>query len=266
MLSLLEGMIIYQSSHVLRDESGMRPSMFFNNPTGHLGIDTVCNTALEPIKMSSLLIRHFNNPRNIRIIGYPQIDWRSNPDAEGPLKKYIAYQHGRLGHAVHARAQLKKAIHTFYRDSGKSAKKQRRGTEEEQEEQEELQLEYLFGWPIEQHNKWYTEFVSNLCPINLVFRRLRCVDVYESYECWSINIGQLPQLALCLLRGCMLYDADSANTRLDNILLRDLEVKWNMAEIRARYYNKGSKPQMHIAMPGCLLGIDLFFLTFIIFS
>ena len=68
-------------------------------------------------------------------------------------------------------------------------------------------------------------------------------------------MGQLPQLALCLLRSCLLYDTDSAeNTRLDNILLRDLDVEWNMAEIRARYYSQKSKTQMHIAMPGCLLG------------
>ena len=115
MLELREHLSIHQSSYVLRDESGMRPSQFYNNPSGHLGINTVCNTALEPIKMSSLLMRHFNNPSNIQIIGYPMIDWRSNPDNQGPLKDYLAYAHGRLGHTVHASMVLRKALEVFCR-------------------------------------------------------------------------------------------------------------------------------------------------------
>ena len=253
LLELFEHILIYQSSGVMMDTSGMRPSQFFSNPSGHLGIDNICNTAYEPIKMCKILMKHFKNPRDIRIIGYPDINWRANPDSPGPLKNYINYATARLGHYVQAKVELSKACYEFYKE--KKAKGRRRKDEVEEEEPQEYHLQIMFGWPLAVSHNWYCEFLSSLCPINMRFRRLRNIDIYESLSCWSINLGSIPPLALCLLRGCLLYDPSSTeSTSLHEILLRELNVDWNMAEIRRRFYSSDSKMHSHIAMPGCLLG------------
>jgi hypothetical protein len=76
LLELFEHILIYQAYGVLDDDSGQRPNHFYANPNGRLGIDTICNPALEPIKFCKLLQKHYNNPREICIVGYPQIDWQ----------------------------------------------------------------------------------------------------------------------------------------------------------------------------------------------
>jgi hypothetical protein len=105
--------------------------------------------------MVCLLIRHYNNPSNIQIIGYPLVDWKSNPDCSGPLRNYVAYLSARITHVVNARAVLRKAIASFYKDNGKGNKKQRRGTEDEPEDQDEFQLVYLFGWPTRRSDRFF---------------------------------------------------------------------------------------------------------------
>ena len=249
---LFEHSLIFQSSCILHDESGMRPRQFYDNPTGALGINTVCNTALEPIKMVSWLTSNYKDVSNIKIIGYPEIDWMSNPDASGPLKEYLAYSAGRLSHVVHCRFELKNAFSVFYMDK---KDKKKRSEEDDGDEQTEFKLVPVFGWPVRRNSDWYTVFLCSLCPTNIAFRRLRSVDIFEDYQCWSINLGQLPPLALCLLRACMLHDPHSTeNSCLQDILLRDLDTKWSMAEIRRRYYSANSNAQMYIATPGCLIG------------
>jgi hypothetical protein len=75
LMEMLEHILIYQTSEALADKSGRRPSEFYGNPTGPLGIDTICCPAYEPIKMINLIRRNHRDVSDVRIIGYPDIDW-----------------------------------------------------------------------------------------------------------------------------------------------------------------------------------------------
>lgn len=257
LIELLEHIIIYQASGVLGDESCQRPKDFFSNPTGRMGIDNVCNIMLEPLKICKLIERNYNDPRNISIIGYPIIDWQGDPDEEGGLKRYLNYISARLGHQVNARGVMNTACREVAaRDKPKGRRRKADDQEEPEQEPEKLyNLPPIFGVPVDGNSRWYNMFQCCLCPIHLRLRRLCDVNVKESFQCWSLNIGALPPLALCLMRGCLLFDPSNPETmRLDTILLRELDVPGDLATIRQRFYGGDAKPYAHIAMSGCQLG------------
>lgn len=248
------------------DRSSERPKDYFRNPNGRLGINKICLPAFEPYKICKLLLKHYK-PSDVRIIGYPLIDWlKTSTDPEEVLarKQYSAYLKAIRGHQIEACAALHSACADF-KNPDNSNKKRRRpiglgrqeqgGPAEEDlsNELREYKVLSYFGWPIKRHQNWYVEFLGSLCPINLKFRQLRELDVTESFENFCINMGSLPPLALCLLRCCMLYDGtDSIST--DLLLLREIEVKWDLAMIRRRFYSLECRTHDHIAMPGCQLG------------
>lgn len=256
MTELLEHIIIYQASGVLGDESCQRPKDFFSNPTGRMGLDTVCNIMLEPLKMCKLLEKHYNDPKRISIISYPIIDWQGDPDVAGDLKSYLLYVSARLGHQVNARSKVISACREAFKDKPKG--RRRKADEEDDPEPEQVKtydLPPTFGVPIEGSRQWYSRFQRCLCPIHLRLRRLCDVNIKESFQCWSLNLGALPPLALCLMRGCLLFDPNNPDTmRLDTILLRELDVPSDLATIRRRFYSSSANSPNHIAMSGCQLG------------
>ena len=216
LLELFEHILIYQAYGVLNDNSGLRPSCFFSNPNGRLGIDTLCNPSLEPIKITKLLEKGFNNPREICIVGYPQINWQGDPDSPGDLHDYLQYSAARLSHQVDARYKLAEAFTKYYEDEKKGS---RRRKADDGDTMEEFIIPGIFGWPVRVQSGWYCQSLICLCPISMSLRRLSQTDVDESLQCWTLNLGGLPPLALCLLRGCMLFDPSSPETmRLDSIL------------------------------------------------
>jgi len=135
--------------------------------------------------------------------------------------------------------------------SKQKGKKRKNMDEEEEAEEKEFKVIYPFGWPVRASGNWYCEFLSSLCPINMQFRQLRDVDVTESYQNFCINLRTIPPLSLCLLRCSLLYDGSDGT---DLLLLRELDVEWNLAMVRKRFYVADCKTQDHIAMPGCQLG------------
>lgn len=259
MVELLEHIIIYQASGVLGDESCLRPKDFFSNPTGRIGIDTVCNILLEPLKICKLIEKNYNNPRQISIVNYPMIDWQGDPDADGDLKKYLSYISACLGHQIQARNKIQTACKETFKDKSNAAKGRRRKADEEEDPEPEpaktYELTSSFGVPVEGSRLWYSRFQTCLCPMHIRFRRLCEVNVKEGFQCWCLNLGSLPPLALCLMRGCLLFDPSNPDTiRLDTILLRELDVPSDLATIRQRFYSSSAKSHAHIAMSGCQLG------------
>lgn len=257
LMELLEHIIIYQASGVLGDESCQRPKDYFSNPTGRMGIDNVCHVLMEPIKMCKLIERNYNSPRRISIINYPNIDWQGDPDAPGNLKRYLSYISACLGHQIQARNRLTMAC----KESGKERPKGRRRKADDQEAEQEPEppptydLLPAFGVPVEERRGWYCCFQRCLSPVHLRLRRLCDINVKESFQCWCLNLGALPPLALCLMRGSLLFDPSNPDTmRLDTILLRELDVPSDLATIRQRFYGVTAKPHAHIAMSGCQMG------------
>ena len=259
LLELFEHILIYQAYGVLNDDSSERPNRFYANPNGRLGIDTICNPFLEPFKICKLLEKHFNSPHHICIVGYPQINWQGNIDiieggshSDSDLRDYVQYSSACLGHQVDARSKLSEAALEFYTQEKKS---RRRKADHEEEAKEEFPIPGMYGCPIRARSGWYTEFATCLCPINMQLRRLCEIDVDESLQCWTLNLGAIPPLALCLIRGCLLFDPESPETiRLDSILLRELDVPGNLQLIRHRFYNTSAFSHKHIAMQGCQEG------------
>ena len=220
-----------------------------------MGIDTICNIMLEPFKICKLIEKHYNHPKDISIIGYPVIDWQGNPNNDNDLMRYLNYISARLGHQIQARTRISNACQDAFKDKNKGRRRKADDAEEEPEQEKFYELLPIFGAPIDGSRSWYHLFQRCLCPIHLRLRRLCDVNVKESFQCWSLNIGALPPLALCLMRGCLLFDNCNPDTmRLDTILLRELDVPSDLATIRQRFYGVHSKPYAHIAMSGCQLG------------
>ncbi len=219
-------------------------------------MDTVCNVMLEPIKMTKLIEKHYNEPRKISIINYPLIDWQGNPDAQGDLRNYLNYISARLGHQIQCRNKVQEACKEANKEKPRG--RRRKADDRDGAEQRtvtEFNLLPTFGFPIEKNRLWYTCFQRCLCPIYLRMRRLCDVNIKESFQCWCLNLGALPPLALCLMRGCLLFDPSSPESmRLDTILLRELDVPSDLATIRQRFYGVSAKSHAHIAMSGCQLG------------
>ena len=209
--------------------------------------------------MCKLLEKRFNNAREICIVGYPQIDWQGDPDSPGDLSDYLQYSNARLGHQVEARSKISQACYEYYVENEEKKKKmsRRRKADEDDEEdtREEFPIPAMFGWPIRKHQNFYNDFITSLCPINLSLRRLSEIDVEQSLQCWTLNLGAIPPLALCLIRGCLLFDPSSPETiRIDSILLRELDVPGNLQLIRQRFYSTTNFSHKHIAMQGCQEG------------
>ena len=242
---LFEHVIIYQASRVMGDMSTERPKDYFCNPGGRLGIDKVCHPGFEPYKMCRLLMKQHERPASIKIIGYPDIDWMGDKSS-GRLKEHWNYIRGQRAHQMHARTELSAACVEM------NKKKDKRS---DQEEKEEWLVVTRFGWPVRRVREWYTEFVAGLCPLNMRLRRLRDLDPSDSFHRWGLNAGPIPPLALCILRCCLLFDPNSPEaSQLDGVLLRELDVKWDMALIRQRFYSSDNKVLDHIAVPGCQVG------------
>ena len=255
LLELFEHIIIYQAAGVMGDTSTERPKDYFCNPGGRLGIDKVCHPGMEPFKMCKLLSKLCPAVRDVRIIGYPQIDWLRDHNLPGGTKDHWTYVKAARARQMMARDELKTACEQF---SAPKKVGKKRGREEEasdEPEQTEWHVTGYYGWPEERTGRWYSKFVSSLCPINMSLRRLKEVDIHESYNSWCLNVGSIPPLALCLLRCCLLFDPQSPEScQLDNILLRELDVPWNLALVRQRFYGLESQTHDHIAMPGCQPG------------
>ena len=154
------------------------------------------------------------------------------------------------------RHKLSEGCREFYSEEKKKRNRRRKADEEEEEAaKEEFTIPAMFGWPLRAQSGWYTEFLTCLCPINMQLRRLSELDVDESLQCWTLNLGAIPPLALCLIRGCLLFDPSSPETiRLDSILLRELDVPGNLQLIRQRFYSTTNFSHKHIAMQGCQEG------------
>ena len=207
-----------------------------------MGIDTICNIMLEPFKICKLIEKHYNHPKDISIIGYPVIDWQGNPNDDNDLMRYLNYISARLGHQIQARTRISNACQDAFKDKNKGRRRKADDAEEEPEQEKFYELLPIFGAPIDGSRSWYHLFQRCLCPIHLRLRRLCDVNVKESFQCWSLNIGALPPLALCLMRGCLLFDNCNPDTmRLDTILLRELDVPSDIATIRQRFYGVHSK-------------------------
>lgn len=244
-MELLEHIIIYQSSRMMGDMSNERPKDYFCNPGGRLGIDKVCHPGFEPYKMCHFLQKQYGRLESVKIIGYPDLNWAGDR-SQGPLKDHWNYIQGQRAHQMHARAELEAACVEF------NKKKDKRSG---QEEKTEWLVVCRFGWPVRRLRQWYSDFVASLCPINMRLRRLRDLDPGDSFHKWGLNAGPIPPLALCMLRCCLLFDPSSPeSSQLDGVLLRELDVRWNLAMIRQRFYSGDNRVMDHIAVPGCQLG------------
>ena len=239
---------------MLGDETGVRPRDYYDNPNGRLGANTICNPLWDPLKMCRLLMEKDKTAANIRIIGYPAIDWQGDPDMPGPLKQYLNFASGYSAHIVDWNAKTNEATKELFRSAEEKKKKQRKGDNGALDDQDrsEFSIPIIFGWPTQKQSKWYVDFLGMLCPIQLSYRSLKEPDMNETYNCFNVNLGELPSLTQCLVRGFLFYDdCNTEASTLDSILLKNLDLKWTLAMVKERYYGESAKKANHIATPGC---------------
>ena len=65
----------------------------------------MCLPAFEPYKICKLMHKHFKDPKDICIVGYPIIDWQG--DSQDPLEITARAQQGNYIKALRTRQVLK---------------------------------------------------------------------------------------------------------------------------------------------------------------
>ena len=252
--------LIHQSSGMMGDKSGEMPSSYYSNPTGRLGIDRTCSPNLEPCKALYYLMQKYTHIREVKIIGYYDIDYQADPRTNAHLQKYLEYSTAYIGQVKAARDKLNEALLDFNKPRNTESKKKRaRGGPEEVERDDigpikEYEIPPIPGWPVSRNAELYTEFRVSLCPIFMKYRPLNEIDVNMSFQIWSVNLGGVPPVVESALLGFVLYDLEKDEvTDLRSVILKDVEVRSSLERTLSTYYVRNANSLHGIATPGCLL-------------
>ena len=261
---MFEYILMEQLAAIRTDTTGQRPSDFFENPNGRLGAHMLCNPFLEPFKMINLISRQ-HQPRNVRIIGYPDIDWQGEASVDGALKDYLSYSEGYSAHVVDWSAKIACFCRPVEPDRRSRAGRRRRGNDgsshggsEDGAAEEELSGDHsvpiIPGWPRSSSRGFFNQWLLSPCPIILKYRNLQQPNMMQQLSCFNVNFGDLPHKTLCLLRGFMFYDEENSDAeRLDAINLRGMDIPGDLSTIMQTFYNKSSAESGQLATSGCRL-------------
>lgn len=233
------------------------PRDFLENPTGQLGAHNLCNPLWEPFKMTKTL---GDEASDVRIIGYPQINWRGNPRSCEDLRNYINYAQAYTGHMVDWCARIRTAcskLGSSPPDTG-DGKKRRRGNNQapdhgELQEELDCALPVFYGLPVRLGAvSRYYQCITSYAPIFMAIRMLRVQNARETYTCFQLNFGGSPPILQCLFRSFLFHGrAGIDSAKLDRIYLEDLDVKWNLGMLEERFYGASSKHTFQFASAGC---------------
>lgn len=250
-------LLVNQAHNVTGGMSALTPLDFLENPTGSLGAHNLCNPFWEPFKMVRALGKDVTN---VKIIGYPNIDWQGNPRVpaeENDLKNYIEYANAYTAHMVDWSNQIITACKKFNNIStGNPSRRKRRQhaeTEESDDKCTEFSLPVFYGLPsrLDTSPRFYG-CVTSYVPIFLDVRYLKVPDSRESYTCFQVNFGGIPMILQCLFRAFLFHGRAGIDAaRLDKIYLEDLDVKWDLGMLDEMFYGPDSKNSLHLASAGC---------------
>jgi len=272
MCYLLQQILLYQAAHVIGDTSGALPSAYYSNPTGKLGISTICNPFMDPLKILRLFERSIDGEITLfKIIGYYNIDWHKNPVSDPKLKAYMRYYSTYSGHVERLYSDLEQAIEALNtgerRKKRKSKKEKPKNADAEQqpveEQMEDVQefsnLTFLLGFPLLKdtlmedgvERSYFVKFTRNLAPIIL-----RCVKMDfekpQTFEHFCINFGILPEAVRCWIMDFLLFDYQFPHApKMSDYILCDREPA-DGAKLHQKYFSKNTMKFEGIIYAGCL--------------
>ena len=251
---MFENVLLQQLSMFKHDQSGRHPRDFYDNPNGDLGAHSLFSPMHVPFK----IVRHLGYPQNVKIIGYPEINWMDDPTLPGPVKRYLKFAEGYAAHIVDWCSQIQ--AYCKPQSQGQSRNRRRRGgvnTIQEDDDSSdcsptEHSIKIIPGWPTgdlcsHYHCSWFLE----LCPIVTEYRPLKpCAS--ENKDCFMINVGCLPELTLCLIRSFLFYSSDNTDSeRLNSLNMEHLREKWHLFSVKKAFYGADGLKNMQIATQGC---------------
>ena len=251
-----------QLAMIRTDTSGQRPSDFFENPNGRLGAHMLCNPFLEPFKMMNLISRR-HKPENLRIIGYPDINWQGSASEDGPLKDYLFFSEGYSAHVVDWSSKISCFCKGPEPERRPRGGRRRRGNDGashgtsddgtvEEQPTDDHNVPIIPGWPKSKSGGFFNRWLLSTCPILLEFRSLEQLNMLQQYPCFTVNFGEIPPHTMCLLRGFMFHDEENADAeKLNAINLRGMDIPGDLSAIMQFYYNKSSAESGQLATSGC---------------
>ena len=265
LLELLESILVIQLSQMCEDNLELRPSDFWENPNGMKGAHTLCNPFLEPLKMVNLIKRRHSDAQNIRIIGYPDINWTGNAD-RGALRDYLNYMQEYAGHIV----EWCQRIHEFCKGNQEEQQPRQAGArrrrtagarsgggaadDAELRSSDEHEVKIIPGMPASTSQDFFNKWLVSYCPIVMKYRNLKPGSASMSEPCFRVNFGGMPELVTCMMRKFMFFDEENNDSeKLNAINLRGLDIAWNQATVKAHFYNVHNKDNLQIATSGCKL-------------
>ena len=259
-----------QYSKFTNSSTYMRPRDFFDNPNGVQGANTLCNPFSEPLKMIKMIRDRHADARRIRIIGYPNIDWTSNPDAPGDLNDYLKYMMCYSAQVVEWSGRLSEYCKSLpLRSSGKrkrgggagnraspGSRQNDQASEDGPEEIDPWSVDHSIGiipgWPRGKSFKYYCKWANSTCPIVMQLRDLQPGSVNQTFACFQLSFGGLPELVTCLIRKFLFFDSENADSdRLDRINIKDQDIQWDPAMLKKYFYDSNERNNLQLVTAGC---------------
>lgn len=272
LIEMFDTLLVEQHYKYVNENSTLRPRDFWENPNGSQGAHTLCNPFADPFKMVNCILRQHPDASDIRIIGYPDIDWLCDPDTPGPLRDYLHYMGGYSGQVVEwcghiADACRSASAHRFKAKRRKGGRRQRQGNQDDGRHEgeepegdgdewtaEEHSIRVIPCWPVDVSYSYYCCWSLTRCPIYMKYRNLQPSSATQTFANFRVNFGGLPELVMCLMRKFLFFDDDIADSdKLNAINLRGLDVQWNTALIKKHFYSSDSKDNLQLVTSGCKL-------------
>jgi hypothetical protein len=271
LLDMFESILMDQYSKFTNSSTYQRPRDFFDNPNGVQGAHTLLNPFSEPLKMIKMIRDRHADASSIRIIGYPNIDWQGNPDERGDLNNYLKYMMCYSAHVVEWSARIneycksaplrsgRKKRRTTGSDSGsRNSRQQEEQSEDGPEDVDPWSMEHSISiipaWPRAKIFKYYCKWANSTCPIVMQMRDLQPGSVNQSFACFQLSFGGLPELVTCLIRKFLFFDSENADSdRLDRINIKDQDVQWDPAMLKRYFYDSNERNNLQLVTAGCKL-------------
>jgi len=241
------------------------PEDYADQPGGVLGCDTLFNMFQIPLQIYGIIQKDLRErarnanpsadlslvcPKNLRIIGLPEMEFRRGDEA---FDDYVKYMLMMVDNYVNERAGLAQCIKKYYKPKEKG--------EDKEAAQDDDSVSYNLpcwgGWPLAYNHAGFSKFGLPPLPLYLEFAPEHRPDYYGGFDTWLASMGGpngIPKLTNTVIRAFLVQDLSVDHATIFKTLehfLQDHRIA-NPALVLQEYYGEYSDPLCGLMTAGYL--------------
>ena len=212
------------------------PTEHMNEPGGELGVFTLTCMLGLPIRISEVLNGRYQDVRDIKIIGMPNLTFMEDEN----MDQYVKYMHEYINENVKAHDRLQQDALAYHTASDKDKREM------------QFQTDSPGGWPLKATDApggdpphlMYIRFGMFPLPLTMWFSLAKSLSCSVNMDSFSLNIGTLPMAVSKKGRDFLTCDPSfESELIMDDCHILTSRVLATPLLISERYYGKGAQPE-----------------------